>query len=63
MELLQGKASDILREYAEGYYYRAYADNGKIVLVEKDTNVPFMPSEEVEHYLEIVIGYDMLNNA
>ena len=60
MEILQGKASDILRDYAEGHYYRSFNENGRIVLVEKDTNNPFLPSQEVEHYLEVIIGYDYL---
>lgn len=62
MELLQGNASDILRDYAEGYYYRSYNENGRIVLVEKDTNSAYLPNQEVEHYLEILIGYDYIND-
>lgn len=62
MELLQGNASDILRDYAEGYYHRSYNENGRIVLVEKDTNYVYLLNQEVEHYLEILIGYDYIND-
>jgi hypothetical protein len=56
MNRLHGSASEILKFYANGYYFHAYADNGRLVLVSKDTQEPFALAEDVEHFVEIIIG-------
>jgi hypothetical protein len=61
METLHGNASDILLHVAEGHYNRVFTDDGKMVLLAKDTQQLFLPTEEVQYYLEIIHGYEFLN--
>ena len=54
MRLLEGKASDILREFAEGTY-RIGTKNNKIVLIDEYSTEVFGLSEETEFYLELFL--------
>ena len=56
MNILQGSASEILKFYADGHYFYSYADDGKLVLVSKDTQEPFALTEDVEYFVQVSIG-------
>ena len=60
MKELQGKASDILKEWVKGRYEVFYKSDGvnlsDIELYEMETKTSFTPSEEVEYYLEIILS-------
>lgn len=60
MKTLEGNASDILKEWVDGRYEVFYKYNGErvfqIELYEKETNTSFLPNEETEHFLEIILG-------
>ena len=60
METLQGKASDILLHITEGYYIRTFNENGEMVLLCKDSQVVYRPSDEVRYYMEVIYGYEFL---
>jgi hypothetical protein len=62
METLQGKASDILLQVADGYYFRTFNEEGRMVLVCKDTQTVWLPSDEVLYYMEIIYGYELLQD-
>lgn len=59
MKTLEGNASDILKEWVDGRYEVHYKYDGErvfqIELFETETKTSFLPSEEVEHYLEIIL--------
>ena len=54
MRILEGKASDILREYAKGKY-RIGHRNEKLVLIDDDSTEVFALNEETEYYLELFL--------
>lgn len=60
MEILEGKASDILKDWVDGRY-RVYYNIGEdgiptqIEFYEEETDLTFTPSDEVEYYLEIIL--------
>ena len=60
MRTLQGKASDILREWVNGRYEVFYKYDGErvfqIELYETETKTTFLPNEETKHFLEIILG-------
>lgn len=60
MKKLQGNASDILKEWVDGRYELYYKCDGdrifQIELYEKETNTSFLPNEETEYYLEILLN-------
>lgn len=60
MKTLEGKASDILKEWVDGRYEVFYKYNGErvfqIELYETESKTTFLPNEETEHYLEIILG-------
>ena len=60
MKTLEGKASDILKEWVDGRYEIFYKYNGErvfqIELYETESKTTFLPNEETEHYLEIILG-------
>lgn len=59
MKTLEGKASDILRDYADGKYEVHYKSYGykitDIELYDKETKDSYLPTEEVKYYLEIIL--------
>lgn len=60
MKTLQGEASDILREWVNGRYEVFYKYDGErvfqIELYETETKTSFLPNEETEYFLEIILG-------
>ena len=60
MKVLEGKASDILKDFVDGKYEMTYNyDNPARRFVEKETGTEYELSEEVNHYLnkvEIIWG-------
>ena len=60
MKILQGNASDILKDWVEGRYEVYYKCNDKnifmIEIYEFETNTTFLPNEETEHYLGIILS-------
>jgi hypothetical protein len=60
MKVIQGDASDILKQWVDGRYEVFYKYNGErvfqIELYETETKTTFLPNEEIEHYLEIILG-------
>lgn len=60
MKTLEGNASDILKQWSEGRYEVFYKYDGnrvfQIELFEKETNTTFLPNEETEYFLEIVLN-------
>lgn len=60
MKVIQGNASDILKQWVDGRYEVFYKYNGErvfqIELYETETKTTFLPNEETEHYLEIILG-------
>ena len=62
MKVLEGNASDILRDWCEGRFevFYKYFGTGvsQIELFEKATKTSFLPNEETQYYLEIILTYD-----
>jgi hypothetical protein len=60
MKILHGNASDILKDWAEGKYELYYKCDGKRIfqmeLYEFETNTTFLPNEETEYFLEIILS-------
>ena len=60
MKTLEGNASDILRGWVNRRYEVFYKYDGsrifQIELFETETKTTYLPSEEVEHYLEIILN-------
>lgn len=60
MKTLQGDASDILKEWVDGRYTVFYKWDGsrafQIELYEKETKTTFLPNEETEYFLEIILN-------
>jgi hypothetical protein len=60
MRTLEGNASDILKLWSEGRYEVFYKYDGnrvfQIELHDKETNTTFLPNEETEYFLEIVLN-------
>jgi hypothetical protein len=54
MRLLDGNASDILRDYVKGRY-RIGNRNEKLVLIDEDSTEVFALNEETEYYLELFL--------
>lgn len=54
MRLLEGNASDILRDYAKGRY-RIGTRNEKLVLIDDYSTEVFALTEETEYYLELFL--------
>lgn len=59
LPVIQGNASDIMELYARGYYTRMF-ESGRIVLLCEDNQTQYLPPPEVEHYIEILWGYEHL---
>ncbi len=58
--VIQGNTSDIMLLIAEGHYQRVFDERGRIVLLNKDTQSLYLPTQEVEYYLEVLWGYEQL---
>ena len=54
MRLLEGNASEILRDFAEGLYHIKH-HNGKLVLIHEATTEVLAITEEVEFYRELFL--------
>jgi len=54
MRLLDGNASDILRDYVKGRY-RIGTRNEKLVLIDDYSTEVFTLNEETEYYLELFL--------
>lgn len=59
MKTLEGNASDILKEWVDGRYEIFYKYDGgrvfQIELFETETKTTFLPNEETQYYLEILL--------
>ena len=59
MKTLQGNASEILKEWVDGRYQVFYKYDGVIIsqieIYEAATNTTFLPNEETEYFLEIIL--------
>ncbi len=59
MKTLEGNASDILKGWVDGRYQVFYKYDGshvsQIEIYETETKTSYLPNEEVEHYLEIIL--------
>ena len=60
MKTLQGNASDILKSWVDGQYQIFYKYDGRrisqIEIYEEETNMTFLPNEETEYFLEIILN-------
>lgn len=60
MKTLEGNASDILKGWVDGRYEVYYKYDGErifqIEIYERETNTTFLPNEETEHFLEIILN-------
>lgn len=60
MKILEGEASNILKDWVEGRYEVFYKYDDKnifmIELYEFETNTTFLPNEETKHFLEIILS-------
>ena len=60
MKTLQGEASDILKGWVDGHYMVFYKWNGEyafqIEIFDREDNTTYLPNEETEYYLEIVLN-------
>ena len=60
MRTLTGEASDILKEWVDGKYEVFYKYDGRrifqIELLDIEEKTVFLPNEETEHYLEIILS-------
>lgn len=59
MKTLEGNASDILKDWVDGRYQVFYKYDGvrlsQIEIYETETGVSFLPNEETEYFLEIIL--------
>ena len=60
MNILQGNASDILKGWVDGDYMVFYKFDGHIAtqieIYERSTKTTYLPNEETEHFLEIILN-------
>lgn len=60
MKILEGEASNILKDWVEGRYEVYYKYNGDSVFMieiyDFETNITFLPNEETKHFLEIILS-------
>lgn len=60
MKTLQGNASDILKDWVDGKYEVFYKYDGvrvsQIEIYEAETDMSFLPNEETEYFLEILLN-------
>ena len=60
MKVLEGNASDILKQWVDGRYEVFYKFDGErvfqIEIYERETDLSFTPNEETKHFLEIILG-------
>lgn len=60
MKTLQGEASDILKEWVDGRYEVFYKYDGQrvfqIELLNIEEQTVYLPNEETEYFLEIVLN-------
>lgn len=60
MKTLQGNASEILKEWVDGRYQVFYKYDGvrvsQIEIYESETDMTFLPNEETEYFLEILLN-------
>lgn len=59
MNILQGNASEILKDWVDGRYQVFYKFDGRkvchIEIYEAETDMTFLPNEETEYFLEIIL--------
>ena len=59
MSILQGNASEILKDWVDGRYQVFYKYDGtkisNIEIYEAETDMTFSPNEETEYFLEILL--------
>lgn len=58
--VLEGNTTDIMLLIAEGYYSKVFDEKGRLVLLNEDLQTLYLPTPEVEYYLEILWGYEQL---
>lgn len=60
MKTLEGNASDILKDWVDGRYQVFYKYDGvkvsQIEIYETETDMSFLPNEETEYFLEILLN-------
>lgn len=60
MKTLQGEASDILKEWVDGRYEVFYKYDGarvfQIELLDIEDKTVYLPNEETQYFLEIVLN-------
>ena len=60
MKTLQGNASDILKEWVDGHYEVFYKYDGErifqIELLNIEEKTVYLPNEETEYFLEIILN-------
>lgn len=57
---LEGNTTDIMLLIADGYYSKVFDENGRIVLLNEDSQTLYLPTPEVEYFLEVLWGYEQL---
>lgn len=59
-EYAPGNPSEILLNYAEGYYQKVFTDDGQMAFLDKHTQRTLKIPEDSLYLMEILHGYDML---
>ena len=58
--VIQGNTSDIMLLIADGYYSMMFNESGRIVLLNQDSQTLYLPTQEVEYFLEVLWAYELL---
>ena len=58
--VIQGNTSDIMLLIADDYYSMMFNENGRIVLLNQDSQTLYLPTQEVEYFLEVLWAYELL---
>jgi hypothetical protein len=45
---------------ADGYYSQMFNEEGRIVLLNQDSQSLYLPTQEVEYFLEVLWAYELL---
>lgn len=60
MKTLEGNASDILKAWVDGQYEVFYKYDGvrisQIEIYERENGLSYLPNEETEYFLEIILN-------
>lgn len=60
MKTASGKTSEILLNVAEGHYTKVFTEKGELAVLDRHENEVLILPEEAKFYMEILWGYDIV---